>query len=595
MHHPCHSLLLLACACLPAVGAELSNPWITSDATPYNQPLPNVWSIEALHADPAFAGLTPKAFCRKFFDVYYDGRRKNWQASQAGLTLWSHTPQEPRVNERLIELDPVLLLNVFGSGYCGIQSGLLEGVYQSRPGGTPGKPVIEGRRWFLNGIVHSVADAFYDGRWHYYDIDLGGYAGDAERDVWSVADVIADPKGYHGDKTTVKSPYFYGADGKGSWVEKIDPKGTYAFQDNHMLGHRMSFALRPGEVFTRYFSAKAAGWSELAPPTKEPATIGRGFCELVYKPKDAAQVAADALSSDGTGTILAVRCPYNITSSVVVGSGTLATSTDLGRSWQPLPADGKVAGAVNRWDYLLRITGGSLTSVTTRGMLHPAALPRVGAKATQMTVAGMGGEGVLTWVPDWSSAAAVAATAKIDGLTWAAQPEVSFSGGSLAGGGSVTIPVMALAGCRLVRLSVCAIGGTGSTPKPENAIELHLGPAGSAVLAGRTTDCSPWGLDSATRVDHWQNNVNGTASFAPCAEAEVKLVCRGWAQLRGLRIFAGYVREKPSPPSGSLQITHGYDGKTFAHEVPAAVLAKGTTYTVPGGATVNEFVRMEMR
>ncbi|MFH1707827.1 MAG: hypothetical protein ABIF71_07910 [Planctomycetota bacterium] len=105
---------------------------------------------------------------------YYDGRRKDWGAFQKGLTLWAHTPQEPHANPAIIELDPVLLLNVHGTGYCGIQSGLLEGIYQSRPGGTPGKPAIEARRWFLAGIVHSVCDAFYDGKWHYYDIDLGG-------------------------------------------------------------------------------------------------------------------------------------------------------------------------------------------------------------------------------------------------------------------------------------------------------------------------------------------------------------------------------------------------------------------------------------
>jgi len=75
-------------------GAEVVNPWVTSAATPYGQPIPNVWSVESLHADPAFAGLTPKAFC----NVYYDGRRKKWEDYEAGLTLWSHSPQQPFIN-----------------------------------------------------------------------------------------------------------------------------------------------------------------------------------------------------------------------------------------------------------------------------------------------------------------------------------------------------------------------------------------------------------------------------------------------------------------------------------------------------------------
>jgi lysophospholipase L1-like esterase len=486
---------------------------------------------------------------------------------------------------------------VHGSGYCGIQSGLLEGIYQSRPGGAPGKPAIDARRWFLAGIVHSVCDAFYDGRWHYYDIDLGGYAGDAEREVWSMADVIADPKGYYGAKTTLKSGYFFGADGSGAWVEKIDPATSYLFQDCHMLGHEMSLSLRPGETFTRWFSKAAAGWAELAPPTKKPDEKMKGFCELVYAPKDAAQLAADALSADAGSVILAVRCPYNITSSKVEATGKASYSLDLGRTWQPLPADGMVAEAVNRWDYLLKIEGGTLTRVTTRGMLHPASLPRIGVTGpTRMTVAAMADYDVLTWVPDWSTAEALAATAKVQGLKWSAEKNVAFSGGKVAGTGEVTIPVRAPPGCRIVKLSACAIAGIGTVPDPSKWIELHLGPAGATKLAGRSTDCSEWGLKPETKVDHWQGNVNGSARFDPCTETEVRLVCKGWGFVRGVRIYAGYQREKPAPAAGTLTITHGYDGKKFVAEVAAADVAKGPqAYTVPEGAKKNEFVSLALR
>lgn len=588
-------VLAIAGLCSSAASGGM-NPWVTSDATPYGQPVPNAWSMESFHADPAFVGLPPKEFCRKVFDVYYDGRRKNFGDFNAGLTLWGHNGQEPLANAGLIELDPVLLLNVHGAGYCGIQSGLLEGIYQSRLGGEPGKPAIDARRWFLAGIVHSVTDAFYDGRWHYYDIDLGGYGGDTEKDVWSVADVIADRKGYYGDKTTIRSKYFFGADNNGAWVEKIDAAKSYTFQDCHMLGHEMSFFLRPGERFTRFFSKDAAGWAELAPPTKRAEEKMKGFCELVYAPKNKAKLMADALSKDGATAILAVRCPYNITSSRVEATGAVSTSMDLGRTWQPLPANGLVADAVNRWDYLLKIEGGALTRVTTRGMLHPGALPRVGAGPTKMTVALMADYDVLTWVPDWSTPEALATTTKLQGLKWSAEKNVAFSGGKVAGTGELTIPVKAPPGCRLVKLSVCALAGGATTPDPQRWVELHLGPVGTTKLVGRSTDCSEWGLKPETKVDHWQGNVNGAVRFAPCAEGEVKVVCKGWGQVRGVRIVAGYVREKPVPESGTLAITHGYDGKTFAHQVPALDLAKGpVTYTVPEGARKNEFIAMEMR
>lgn len=591
-------LAVVLAGCVAAANASgAQNPWVTSDARPYNQPVPNTWSMETFHADPVFAGLPPKEFCRKVFDVYHDGRRKNMKEFQTGLTLWGHTSQEPQAAAGLIELDPIALLNVHGSGYCGIQSGLLEGIFQSRPGGKPGKPAIDARRWFLGGIVHSVCDAFYDGRWHYYDIDLGGYAGDAEKEVWSVADVIADPKGYYGPKTTIRSPYFFDADGNGAWVDRIDAAKSYAFQDCQMLGHEMSFSLRPGERFTRYFNQGAAGWSELAPPTRKPIEKMKGYCELVYAPADAVQAKKDALATDGGALIFAIRCPYNITSSKVDATGTVATSIDLGRTWQPLPADGLVAGAVNRWDYLLRIEGGTLTRVTTRGMLHPGALPRIAASgSTKMTVASMADYDVMTWVPDWSSAEALASSTQLKGLTWKAEKNVAFSGGKLVGAGELTIPVKAPPGCRLVKLSVCAIAGIGSPPDPKKWVELHLGPSGATQLAGRSTDCSEWGLKPDTKVEHWQGNVNGTARFEPCTDAEVKVVCKGWGQVRGMRIHAGYVREKPVTPAGTVVITHGYDGKTFVAQVAAAELAKGArAYIVPGGAKKNEFITMELK
>lgn len=182
-------LMLLVLGAGTALACD--SPWIVSDAKVFSpHPTPSTFSIETFHESPVFKDLAPKEFCRRLFDVYYDGRRKSCKDFQKGLTLWAHTPQDPRASANVIEFDPIVLLNVHGTGYCGIQLGLLEGIYQSRPGGEISKPAIDARRWFLAGIVHSVCDAYYDGRWHYYDIDQGGWTGDAEKDVWSVADVV---------------------------------------------------------------------------------------------------------------------------------------------------------------------------------------------------------------------------------------------------------------------------------------------------------------------------------------------------------------------------------------------------------------------
>ena len=577
------------------------NAWVTSDAPVCKGgAAPNAFSLEALHASPGLANLAPAAFCKTFYDCYHDGRRQDWAAFQKGLSLWAHTPQKPMASQKVIELDPILLLNVHGSGYCGIQSGMLEAVYQSRPGGEPGKPAIDARRWFLGGgLVHSVTDAFYDGRWHYYDVDQSGWGGDAEKEVWSVADVLADRKGYYGPKTTLKSQPFYAGDKNGAWVDQVDPKTCYTFQDTVMAGHEMAFALRKGETFTRFFGEKAAGWSEPVPaPTKPMDKSGtpKGFCEIVYAPPGGAADAA-ALSREGDRIVLAVRCPYNITSSKVEADGPVEVSTDLGRTWAPLDADGAVPQAVNRWDYLLKVGEGKLRKVTTRGVLHPGSLPRVGSGPTTMTVASMGGHQVLTWIPDWSSEAALDAAAKrAKGLKYANKLPESLCGGGVQGSGDLTIPVKAPPGAKLVKVAALVMGSAGTVPEANKFLELSIGPAGATQVVARSTDCSGWGKEPATKVDHWENNVAGSATFAPCDEAEVNVGVRGWGAVRGVRLYAGYVPAVPQPAGGTLVITHGFDGKTVAKEIPLAELAAGpVSYAVADGARENDFIRMELR
>jgi hypothetical protein len=140
------------------------------------------------------------------------------------------------------------------------------------------------------------------------------------------------------------------------------------------------------------------------------------------------------------------------------------------------------------------------------------------------------------------------------------------------------------------------MGGAGTVPDANKFLELAIGPAGTASVVARTTDCSAWGKDPATKVDHWETNVAGSATFAPCDEAEVRVGVRGWGMVRGVRLCVGYVPAMPQPARGTLVITHGFDGKTVAEEIPLAALAAGpVSYPVAEGAKENDFVRMELR
>ena len=257
-----------------------------------------------------------------------------------------------------------------------------------------------------------------------------------------------------------------------------------------------------------------------------------------------------------------------------------------------------VRQAINRWDYLLKVPAAGLKKVTTRGILHPGSLPRVGgAGPTTMTVRKMADYQVLTWVPDWSTEAAFDATAQRKGaLKYNAKLPESLSGGGVQGNGEITIPVKAPPGTKLVKLAALVMGSAGTVPEPDKFLALAIGPAGAAKHVAQSTDCSTWGKDPKTKCDHWENNVAGGATFEPCDEAEIKVTVRGWGGVRGARIYAGYAPAQPAAAGGTLVVTHGFDGKTAAKEIPVADLAKGpVSYPVAEAAKTNEFIRLEMR
>jgi hypothetical protein len=236
-----------------------------------------------------------------------------------------------------------------------------------------------------------------------------------------------------------------------------------------------------------------------------------------------------------------------------------------------------------------------LKKVTTRGALHPGSLPRVGATATQMTVSKAADYQVLTYIPDWSSAERMNACSRNSGLQYGGDGNFTFGGGRLSGTGDVVVPVKAPPGCKIVKLFACVLGGTGTTPSHDRYLEVHLGPAGKSQLTNRTTDCMPWGTKPETKVNQWQNNTNGSATFDPCAEGEVKVVVRNGLCL-GVRIFVGYVQDNAEPVSGRLVVTHGFDRQTVSNEIPVADLAKGpVSYPVPNGAKRNQFIKMEVK
>jgi hypothetical protein len=163
-------------------------------------------------------------------------------------------------------LDPAKLLNSYGFGLCYQIAPLLEAVYDA--GGFE-----DARVWFLTG--HTVAEVFYEGQYHYFDSDMMGYnpVGNGplkQRPVASVHQIeqngniilgkMKGPKEV--EPGAVDSPW-YPADVQAGAIGDLAELFTttnnnwlYAFR-RYPAGHRMAFALRPGERMIRYFQPES--------------------------------------------------------------------------------------------------------------------------------------------------------------------------------------------------------------------------------------------------------------------------------------------------------------------------------------------------
>jgi hypothetical protein len=62
--------------------------------------------------------------------------------------------------------DPLRNMNVHNHGFCGIQGPVLEGVFEAAG--------FEARSFSVPAWSHVATEVFYDGGWHYFDLDLRG-------------------------------------------------------------------------------------------------------------------------------------------------------------------------------------------------------------------------------------------------------------------------------------------------------------------------------------------------------------------------------------------------------------------------------------
>src|SRR6185295_14080491 len=321
--------------------------------------------------------------------------------------------------------DPVKMINVYSAGYCDMLGPTMAGVMKDMGVGPS-------RTLNLPGWGHVVAEVYYDGKWHYLDLDVRAAF---RRDDGSLASMEEAKK----DDALWKrpsGPLFFPLDNVAS-VRKIYAETPVQVRHGvNMGGHTMDYVLRRGETFTRWWQPQDDRWNEhetyhkephlreilerepRGPKCKHPSfsihTHGNGrfvyapdltersedFADGVYESKNVRRGPAGlVLDAPGEGyAVFEVRSPYVIVprvgkleitdddreASVVkldaVGTA-VSVSLDNGLTWVS-PASPDLTPLVSgRYDYLLKLSlkgEGAvvrLLEATTWVQVHPASLP----------------------------------------------------------------------------------------------------------------------------------------------------------------------------------------------------------------------------
>jgi len=68
--------------------------------------------------------------------------------------------------------DPLKIMNVYNMAYCGIFGPVLDGIFQ-------GVGFEDARSFGVEAWSHCTTEVWYDGGWHYFDLDVRGALADA--------------------------------------------------------------------------------------------------------------------------------------------------------------------------------------------------------------------------------------------------------------------------------------------------------------------------------------------------------------------------------------------------------------------------------
>jgi hypothetical protein len=301
-----------------AGAADVVNPWLSNGRNTFR-------SVEEIIATAVAPGMTDaeKAFALWFQEIRYR----------------HHSPGD---NNELG--DPVKVFNVYGYNTCGNDSISLATLW--RAAGLKAAPA--------RALGHCISQAFYDGRWHFYDGDM--------HCVYLLRDneTVAGEQDIVRDHDLIKRTHSKGILFPDTWWDGPEMGAMY-FYEGAVTGERgrppgttMNMVLRPGEAIVwrwgRLDPVKYHGSQGTTPTYLD--VICNGLWE--YRPdfsKDAWKKGADSVEGlasgpDGlaaeegkTGTVVwTLRSPYVFVGGRLEAEGEgaeLSFSAD-GKAWQPV-------------------------------------------------------------------------------------------------------------------------------------------------------------------------------------------------------------------------------------------------------------------
>jgi hypothetical protein len=521
--------------------------------------------------------------------------------------------------------DPVKLINVYGYGFCGILGPTMAGVCE-------GIGLGPARTLIIPGWHHVAAETFYDGTWHYLDLDVRAAFRRPDGTLAAMADAQRDPTLWRN-----QGPLFFPLDPLDKVRETYRTTPVHYYYSYHQGGHTMDYILRQGETFTRWWRPQGGRWHHAdryhtdayfrqlferdprGPKCKHTGwsihTHGNG--RFVYAPDltdrstdfedgayDADNVAPSpaglTLKTPGRGyAVFEVRSPYVIVplvgkmetraddreASVVrldARGATLAISLDNGLTWRAVRADAGVLDLTEQvggtYGYLLRVTlegepGQAVLralTITTWVQVAPAALPALQKGRNVMEYRTGDHYGLPTRVLEIRTNG----SDRADFLKYLHEPPADFDPArtTARAKGPFIVTVQAPPHSRIAWLSA---GGSFHTHQQAGAKNTRNA---IALAVNAPKDFTPiYQAEVPADQSHWHYNVDREVRLAEPARV-VYLRYVGDPGVNNLRIYAHCLDDRPRP-SPVVVITHTWT-ETGVRKTKTVTLTKPGSYEV---------------